>query len=205
MAIFFNHGQCCCAGSRLFVHEDIYDKFIEKFKEAAGAIKIGDPLLGENTHGPLVDKLQFDRVMSFIDAGKKGGATCEVGGDQVGSVGYFVPPTLFTNVTDDMSIAKEEIFGPVVCALKFKTEEEVIERANNTSYGLAAAVHTNNIRVANRMTAALEAGTVWVNCYNVFFNQVPFGGYKQSGIGREMGEYALQEYTQVKSVISHIG
>jgi len=203
MAIYFNHGQCCCAGSRLFVHEDIYDKFIEKFKEHAAAIKVGDPLQAENTHGPLVDKLQFDRVMSFIEAGKKAGAVCEIGGDRVGDAGFFVPPTLFSNVTDDMSIVREEIFGPVVCAMKFKTEEEVIARANDTPYGLAAAIHTTDLRTASRLTAALEAGTVWVNCYNVFFHQVPFGGYKQSGIGRELGEYALQEYTQVKAVITN--
>jgi len=204
LGIFFNHGQCCCAGSRLFVHEDIYDEFIKKFKENASSIKIGDPLQADTQHGPLVDNIQFERVLGFIQKGKDEGATCEVGGDRVGTDGYFVPPTLFTGVTDDMTIAKEEIFGPVVVALKFKTEEEVIQRANNTNYGLAAAVHTKDFATANRVARALEAGTVWINCYNMFFNQVPFGGYKASGVGREMSEYALQEYTQVKAVIASL-
>eukprot|EP01127_Copromyxa_protea_P001350 TRINITY_DN11368_c0_g1_i1.p1 TRINITY_DN11368_c0_g1~~TRINITY_DN11368_c0_g1_i1.p1 ORF type:complete len:493 (-),score=149.44 TRINITY_DN11368_c0_g1_i1:25-1503(-) len=200
IGIFFNHGQCCCAGSRLFIHEDIYDEFIEKFKAHAATIKIGDPLQPETGHGPLVDNLQFERVLSYIQKGKDEGATVVFGGERHGTEGYFVPPTLFSNVTDDMTIVKEEIFGPVVCALKFKTEEEVIERANNTEYGLAAAVHTNDLKLANRVSRALEAGTVWVNCYNMFFNQMPFGGYKTSGIGRENSEYALLEYSQVKSV-----
>jgi aldehyde dehydrogenase (NAD+) len=204
MGIYFNHGQCCCAGSRLFVHEDIYDEFIKKFKESASKIKLGDPLSPDSQHGPLVDNLQFERVLGFIQKGKEEGATIEVGGERVGSEGYFVPPTLFTGVTDDMTIAKEEIFGPVVCALKFKTEEEVIERANNTSYGLAAAVHTKDFATANRVSRALEAGTVWINCYNMFFHQIPFGGFKTSGIGREMSEYALQEYTQVKAVVASL-
>jgi aldehyde dehydrogenase (NAD+) len=204
IGIFFNQGQCCCAGSRMFVHEAIYDEFIRKFKENASAIKIGDPLRPESQHGPLVDNLQFDRVQHYIQKGKEEGATIEVGGERVGEEGYFIPPTLFTGVTDEMTIAKEEIFGPVVCALKFKTEEEVIERANNTAYGLAAAVHTQNLSTALRVSRALEAGTVWINCYNVFFHQVPFGGYKASGVGREMSEYALQEYSQVKAVISSL-
>jgi aldehyde dehydrogenase (NAD+) len=204
IGIFFNQGQCCSAGSRMFIHEAIYDEFIRKFKENASAIKIGDPLRPESQHGPLVDNLQFDRVQNYIQKGKEEGATIEVGGERVGEEGYFIPPTLFTGVTDEMTIAKEEIFGPVVCALKFKTEEEVIERANNTPYGLAAAVHTQNISTALRVSRALEAGTVWINCYNVFFHQVPFGGYKASGVGREMSEYALQEYSQVKAVISSL-
>jgi len=153
---------------------------------------------------PLVDKLQFDRVMGYIEKGKKEGATLETGGVQVGTEGYFVGPTLFTGIKDNMTIATEEIFGPVVCALKFKTEEEVIARANDTQYGLGAAVHTKDIRLASRMVNSIESGTVWVNCYNVFMDQLPFGGYKQSGIGRELGEYALREYTQIKTVISCI-
>ena len=178
IGIFFNHGQVCTAGSRVFVQEEIYDAFVQKFKEQTAAIKVGDPMLSESEHGPLVDQIQFDRVMGFIKQGADSGATCEVGGTRLGSEGFFVAPTLFTNVTDDMAIAREEIFGPVVVALKFKTVEEVIERANNTTYGLAAAVHTNNLKLANKVTNELAAGTVWVNCYNTFFHQMPFGGFK---------------------------
>jgi len=160
--------------------------------------------LRESEHGPIVDKIQFDKVLGFIQDGLDNGATCEVGGTRLGNEGFFVAPTIFTNVTDSMKIAREEIFGPVASILKFKTVEEVIERANNTYYGLAAAIHTNNLKLATRMTNELAAGTVWVNCYNTFFNQMPFGGYKGSGIGRELGESALYEYVQVKSVISNL-
>jgi len=204
MGIFFNQGQCCCAGSRVFVHEDIYDAFVEKFQQSAKAIKLGDPSATESQAGPLVDKLQFDRVLGYIQKGVEGGAKCVVGGKRFGNEGYFVEPTLFVEVKDDMQIAKEEIFGPVICAMKFKTIEEVVERANNTNYGLAAAVHTTNHSTAVKVSNLLEAGTVWINCYNLFFNQLPFGGYKTSGLGREGAEYALQEYTQVKTVISMI-
>jgi len=205
IGIFFNHGQCCCAGSRLFVHEDIYDQFIAKFQEAATKIKIGSQLSPDSEHGPLVDNLQYERVLGYINKGKEEGAKVVVGGGKLeGSEGFFVMPTLFTDVTDEMTIAKEEIFGPVVCALKFKTEEEVIRRANNTPYGLAAALHTKDLGTATRVSRALEAGTVWINCYNIFSHQVPFGGYKQSGIGRELSEYALTEYTQVKAVITNL-
>lgn len=204
MGIYFNQGQCCCAGSRVYVQEEIYDAFIEKFKAKAAAIKLGDPSATDSQAGPLVDKIQFDRVLGYIQKGLDGGATCSVGGKKFGEAGYFVQPTLFTDVTDDMVIAKEEIFGPVVVAMKFKTIEEVIERANNTTFGLAAAIHSTNHKTIIKVSNALEAGTVWVNCYNLFLNQTPFGGYKTSGIGRELSEYALQEYTQVKSVISHI-
>jgi len=202
--IFFNHGQCCTAGSRVFVHEDIYDEFIKRFKEESLKHVIGDPLQATTTHGPLVDKIQHDRVLKYIEQGKQAGAFCEFGGSRHGDKGYFVLPTLFSSVSDDMVIAKEEIFGPVACAMKFKTEEEVIERANNTSYGLAAAVHTKDVRIANRIANKLEAGTVWINCYNSTFDQMPFGGYKGSGLGRELSEYALQEYTQVKSIINNL-
>jgi len=205
IGIFFNHGQCCCAGSRLFVHEDIYDQFIAKFQAAATNIKIGSQLSPDSEHGPLVDNLQYERVLGYIQKGKEEGAKVVVGGGKVeGSEGFFVLPTLFTEVTDEMTIAKEEIFGPVVCALKFKTEEEVIRRANNTPYGLAAAVHTKDLGTATRVSRALEAGTVWINCYNIFSHQVPFGGYKQSGVGRELSEYALAEYTQVKAVFTNL-
>jgi len=202
--IFFNCGQCCTAGSRMFVHEDIYDTFIAKFKENASKIRVAHAFDEEVLHGPVVDKIQFDRILGYIQKGKEDGAKIEVGGNQVGNQGFFIEPTLFTGVTDAMTIAKEEIFGPVVCAMKFKTVEEVIERANDTPYGLAAAIHTKDIRLATRVMNSLDAGTVWINCYNVFLDQVPFGGYKQSGIGRELGEYALREYSQIKTVISAI-
>lgn len=141
-------------------------------------IKIGDPLSPDTEFGPLVDKTQFDRVLGYIQEGIKAGAKCEMGGKAIGEQGFFVEPTFFTNVTDDMKIAKEEIFGPVACILKFKTVDEVIERANATSFGLAAGVHTNNIKVATKVANELEAGTVWINLYNTCYNQVPFGGYK---------------------------
>jgi len=204
IGIFFNHGQCCCAGSRLYVHEDVYDQFIAKFIENAKTTSVGDPFDPEVTHGPIVDELQFKRVLNFLDLGVQEGAKVEFGGKQLDREGYFIPPTLFTNVTDEMAIAKQEIFGPVVCAMKFKTIEEVSARANDSNYGLAAAVHTKDLRTAMRMQSELEAGTVWINCYNTFFNSAPFGGYKESGIGRELGEYALAEYTQIKSIITNI-
>jgi aldehyde dehydrogenase (NAD+) len=200
MGIFFNHGQTCCAGSRLFVQEEIYDTFVKKFEAMTAEMKIGDPSKAETSLGPLVDIIQFDRVMGYIQKGKEGGATCNMGGERHGEEGFFVKPTIFSDVTDDMVIAKEEIFGPVVVIMKFKTLEEVIERANDTPFGLAAAIHTSNHNTAIKVSNALEAGTVWINCYNMFFNQNPFGGYKTSGLGRELGEYALSEYTQVKSV-----
>jgi aldehyde dehydrogenase (NAD+) len=178
VGIFFNHGQVCTAGSRVFVHEDIYDAFVEKFKAKAGSIRVGDPLLSQSEHGPLVDKIQYDRVLHYIKDGVDAGATCEVGGCHLGTEGYFVAPTLFTNVHDSMKIAREEIFGPVVVAMKFKTVEEVIARANDTNYGLAAAIHTNDMKLATKVINELAAGTVWVNCYNTFFHQMPFGGFK---------------------------
>jgi len=204
MGIFFNQGQCCCAGSRLFIHGDIYDQFVAKFTEAAKTWPVGNPLDKTTLHGPLVDELQYKRVLGYLEKGKAEGATCVVGGNKIDRPGFFVQPTLFTNVSDNMTIAKEEIFGPVVCAFKFKTIEEVVERANNTTYGLAAAIHTTNISTALKVQTLLEAGTVWVNCFNIFFSSVPFGGYNQSGIGRELGEYGLRENTQIKTVTTAI-
>jgi len=198
--IFFNHGQCCCAGSRIYVHESIYDVFVEKFKARTEKIRLGDPLDPKTEHGPLVDKLQFDRVLGYIEKGKKEGAKVAMGGLRHGNEGYFIAPTLFTEVQENFTIAREEIFGPVACAIPFKTIDEVIEKANDSTYGLAAAVHTRSLEIANKMAAALEVGTVWINCYNVFNDQMPFGGYKTSGNGRELGEYGLLEYLQVKSV-----
>lgn len=198
--IYFNHGQCCCAGSRIFVQEGIYDKFVEAFKKRSEANKVGDPFAEDTFQGPQVSQLQYDRIMGYIKAGKDEGATIETGGGRHGDKGYFIQPTIFSNVTPKMKIAQEEIFGPVCTIAKFKTEEEVIEAAHDTTYGLAAAVHTNNLNTAIRVSNALKAGTVWVNCYNMLHWQLPFGGYKESGLGRELGEAALANYTQNKSV-----
>ncbi|KAL4973301.1 aldehyde dehydrogenase [Aspergillus desertorum] len=203
--IFFNHGQCCCAGSRILVQEGIYDKFVARFKERAAQNKVGNPFEQDTFQGPQVSQLQFDRIMEYINHGKQAGATVAVGGDRHGQEGYFIQPTVFTDVTSDMKIAKEEIFGPVVTIQKFKDEAEAIKIGNSTEYGLAAAVHTKNVNVAIRVSNALKAGTVWINNYNMIFYQAPFGGFKQSGLGRELGSYALENYTQVKTVHYRLG
>lgn len=203
--IYYNHGQCCCAGSRIYVQEGIYDKFVEAFKKRAQENKVGDPFHPETFQGPQVSKLQYDRIMGYIEEGKKEGATVETGGERHGEKGYFIQPTIFSNVTQDMKIMKEEIFGPVAAIAKFKTEEEVIELGNDSNYGLAAAVHTKDLNTAIRVSNALHAGTVWVNCSVLLSHQLPFGGYKESGIGRELGEAALANYTQTKSVAIRLG
>jgi aldehyde dehydrogenase (NAD+) len=198
--IYYNHGQCCCAGTRIFVQEGIYDKFLEKFKERAAQNVVGDPFDEKTFQGPQVSQLQFDRIMGYIKAGKEEGATIEIGGERHGDKGYFIKPTIFSNVRSDMKIMQEEIFGPVCAIAKFKDEEDVIAQSNDSSYGLASAVHTTNLNTALRVSNALKAGTVWVNCYNLLHQALPFGGYKESGIGRELGEAALANYTQNKSV-----
>ena len=200
LGLFFNQGQCCCAGSRLFVEEKIHDKLVDRLLEKAKQQKLGDPFDAATTQGPQVSQEQMDRVLGYIEHGNKEGAHCLTGGKRFGKRGYFVEPTLFTGVTDEMKIAKEEIFGPVMNVLKFKNLDEVVERSNRTAYGLAAAVWTKDISKAHRIANSLRAGTVWVNCYDVFDAAAPFGGYKQSGIGRELGEYALELYTEVKTV-----
>lgn len=162
--IYFNHGQCCCAGSRIYVQEGIYDKFITAFKKRAEENSVGDPFDEKTFQGPQVSQLQFDRIMGYIDEGKKDGATIETGGVRHGDKGYFIKPTIFSNVTPDMKIMQEEIFGPVCAIAKFKDEEEVIKLGNNSTYGLAAAVHTNDLNTAIRVSNNLKAGTVWVNC-----------------------------------------
>jgi aldehyde dehydrogenase (NAD+) len=198
--LFFNQGQCCCAGSRLFVEERVHEQFVHKVLERVKKQKVGDPFDPDTTQGPQVSQEQMDRILGFIDAGKKEGAKLLCGGKRIGDRGYFVEPTVFTGVTDDMKIARDEIFGPVMNILRFKDIDEVIRRGNQTYYGLAAAVWTRDIAKAHRLSGALRAGTVWVNCYDVFDAAAPFGGYKMSGIGRELGEYALQLYTEVKTV-----
>ncbi|HEX4591833.1 MAG TPA: aldehyde dehydrogenase family protein, partial [Gemmataceae bacterium] len=200
LGLFFNQGQCCCAGSRLFVEEKVHDKLVDKLLQKAKQQKLGDPFDPETTQGPQVSQEQMERILGYVEHGNKEGAQCLIGGKRFGDKGYYVEPTLFAGVTDEMKIAKEEIFGPVMQVMKFKDVDEVIERGNRTTYGLAAAVWTKDITKAHRMANSLRAGTVWVNCYDVFDAAAPFGGFKQSGIGRELGEYALELYTEVKTV-----
>src|SRR5271170_7318843 len=204
MGLFANQGQSCCAGSRVFVEETIYDHFVEKSAVRARRRRVGDPFESTTDQGPLVDCAQFDRVMNYIESGRREGATLACGGDRVGERGYFIQPTVFADVEDGMKIAREEIFGPVMSIISFKSLEEVVARANRTKYGLAAAVWTRDIKKALAVSNGVRAGTVWINCYNVMDTRSPFGGFKQSGIGRELGEYGLQQYTQVKSVIAKL-
>eukprot|EP00243_Klebsormidium_subtile_P004722 TRINITY_DN18879_c0_g1_i1.p1 TRINITY_DN18879_c0_g1~~TRINITY_DN18879_c0_g1_i1.p1 ORF type:complete len:496 (+),score=204.07 TRINITY_DN18879_c0_g1_i1:148-1635(+) len=201
-ALFFNQGQCCCAGSRTFVHESIYDKYVEKAVARAQRRKVGDPFEAASEQGPQVDGEQMTKILGYIAAGQKEGAKLATGGKRVGDKGFYIEPTIFTDVADDMSIAKEEIFGPVMCAFKFKTLEEVVERANRSCYGLAAGIFTKNLDTAHYLSRALRVGTVWINTFDNFDASIPFGGYKMSGIGREHGEYALENFTQVKAVVT---
>ncbi|OKL59291.1 Aldehyde dehydrogenase [Talaromyces atroroseus] len=203
--IYFNHGQCCCAGSRVLVHEAIYEKFLEAFKARANKNKVGDPFAEGTFQGPQVSQLQFDRIMGYIEDGKKAGARVITGGERQGTTGYYIKPTIFADVTGEMKIVQEEIFGPVCTIQKFKDEEEAIKLANATTYGLAAGIHTKDLNTTIRVANAIKAGTVWVNQYNNTHYQTPFGGYKESGIGRELGQYALENYTQVKAVRIYLG
>lgn len=194
-------GQCCCAATRTFVHESIYDKFVAKSREHAAKRKVGDPFDENTIQGPQIDEIQYKRVLSFIEQGKKEGAKVEFGGGPVeGTKGYFVQPTIFSNVTDDMTIAKEEIFGPVQQLLKFKTLDEVIKRANNTKYGLGAGILTKDVEKAMQFAQGVRSGSVWINCYDIVSVQTPFGGFKMSGHGRELGEDGIKEYCEVKTV-----
>ncbi|XP_053318350.1 aldehyde dehydrogenase family 1 member A3 [Spea bombifrons] len=198
--VFFNQGQCCTAASRVFVEESIYPEFVRRSVEYAKRRHVGDPFDSKTEQGPQIDQEQFNKVLEFIQSGKEEGAKLECGGSAIGDRGFFIKPTVFSEVSDDMRIAKEEIFGPVQAILKFRNVEEVITRANNTEYGLTAAVFTRSLDKAISVASALQSGTVWVNCYNALHAQTPFGGYKMSGNGRELGEYALTEYTEVKTV-----
>jgi aldehyde dehydrogenase (NAD+) len=200
MGVFVNQGQSCCAGSRVFVEEKIYQQFVEKSVARARKRRVGDPLDPTTEQGPQVDQSQFDSVMGYIESGRSDGATLACGGEPVGNRGYFIQPTVFADVQDEMKIARQEIFGPVMSVIVFKDVDEVIARANRTDYGLAAGVWTRDIKKAHAVANAMRAGTVWVNCYHVLDTRAPFGGFKQSGIGRELGEYGLQEYTEVKTV-----
>jgi aldehyde dehydrogenase (NAD+) len=198
--LFFNQGQCCTAGSRLFVEEKCYDEFVAKTVERVKRRSVGDPFDSNTEQGPQVDREQFDKVMGYIESGMREGAEILYGGSRVGDRGYFIQPTVFANVGDEMKIAREEIFGPVMSIIKFKDIDDVVQRANNTIYGLAAAVWTKDISKAHAIAHSLRAGTVWINCYDVFDAAAPFGGFKQSGMGRELGEYGLQQYTEIKTV-----
>src|SRR5690349_12840028 len=199
-ALFFNQGQCCCAGSRLFVEEKVYDEFVERSTERAKRRVVGNPLDKKTEQGPQVDKDQFDKVLGYVESGKKEGAKLQCGGERVGEHGYFVAPTVFADVQDEMKIAQEEIFGPVMSIMKFKDMDDLVDRANKTIYGLAAAVWTHDIGKAHHIANNVRAGTVWVNCFDVFDAAAPFGGFKQSGLGRELGEYGLQQYSEIKTV-----
>ena len=200
-AIFFNHGQCCCAGSRLLVEREIFDDVVEGVAERAKKIRLGPGLDPGTEMGPLVSEEQLVRVTHYLNQGKQDGACYLAGGARSGERGYFVQPTVVKDTNPRMSIVREEIFGPVVVAEPFSRTEDLISRANATQYGLAAGVWTRDIAKAHRIAAALRAGTVWVNCYNVFDAALPFGGYKQSGWGREMGHEVLEHYTETKAVV----
>ena len=199
-AIFFNHGQCCCAGSRLYIEKKVFDKVVDGVAEEAKKIKVGSGFEPSSDMGPLVSKEQLDRVCGYLEAGFAEGAKAVVGGSKHGDRGYFVKPTVLVNTNENMKVVREEIFGPVVTAMPFSDPSEVVPKANDSVYGLAAGVWTKDIQKAHRLAAELRAGTVWVNCYNIFDAALPFGGYKQSGWGREMGHEVLEAYTETKAV-----
>jgi phenylacetaldehyde dehydrogenase len=201
-AIFFNHGQCCCAGSRLFAHESIFDRVVEGVSDIASKIRVGAGLDPQTEMGPLVSEEQFQKVTGYIDSGLSEGARATAGGKKAAERGYFVQPTVLTRTTPEMKVVKEEIFGPVVCAVPFTDTDldRIAREANDTPYGLAASVWTRDISIANKMAKRIRSGTVWINCHNVFDAALPFGGYKQSGWGREMGSEVLNNYTEVKAV-----
>jgi aldehyde dehydrogenase (NAD+) len=200
LGIYYNSGEVCCAGSRVYVEESIYDKFIEEFKAASESIKVGDPFDESTFQGAQTSQMQLNKILKYVDIGKNEGATLITGGERLGSKGYFIKPTVFGDVKEDMRIVKEEIFGPVVTVTKFKSADEVINMANDSEYGLAAGIHTSNINTALKVADRVNAGTVWINTYNDFHHAVPFGGFNASGLGREMSVDALQNYLQVKAV-----
>ncbi|XP_074584177.1 aldehyde dehydrogenase family 2 member C4-like [Curcuma longa] len=201
-AVFFNKGEVCVAASRIYVQEGIYDDFVKKAAETVGDWIVGDPFDPHVHQGPQVDKEQFEKVLRYIEHGKREGATIVAGGKPCGENGYYIEPTIFVDVKEDMLIAKEEIFGPVMSLMKFKTMEEAIEKANNTRYGLAAGVVTKNLDIANRMARSIHAGSIWINCYFAFDNDCPFGGFKMSGFGKDLGMHSIDKYLRVKSVVT---
>src|SRR5215471_14359940 len=204
-AIFFNHGQCCNAGSRLYVERRVYDEVVSGVAEAASQIKVGPGMDPETMMGPLISDEQFTKVLGYLESGRADGAQAVVGGARVGDRGYFVAPTVLTNTTPDMKVEREEIFGPVVAAIPFDDPAEIVPVANDTNYGLAAGVFTRDISKAYQTAKRLRAGTVRINTYHVFDAAMPFGGYKESGWGREMGHQVLESYLETKSVITQLG
>ena len=200
MGVYFNSGQVCCAGTRIFVQRDRYDEVVDKLANFSRNVSLGDPFDPTSTLGPLVSREQFDRVKRYLEIGKKEGAKLAAGGETGGGKGYFVIPTLFADVKNEMQIAREEIFGPVGVAIAFKDETDAVFQGNHTDYGLSAAVWTRDVSRAHKVARSLKAGTVWINCFNQLDPISPFGGYKQSGFGRELGKYAIDLYTQIKSV-----
>jgi phenylacetaldehyde dehydrogenase len=200
MAIFFNSGQVCTAGSRLYVHRRIFDRVLEGLGAAANGIRLGPGLDQATQMGPLVSKEQQERVLGFIESGRKQGASVLAGGEAPSHPGYFVRPTVLVNVRPEMRVVREEIFGPVLVAQRFDELDEVVKAANDSPYGLGASIWTNNLSAAHRLVPRIKAGTVWVNCHNMVDPNMPFGGFKQSGIGREHGRAAMDLYTEQKSV-----
>lgn len=198
--IFYNSGEVCCAGSRVYIQEDIYDAFVEKFVAAANSVKVGNPFDEDTFQGAQNSYNQLNKIMNYIEQGKKDGATLLFGGERTTEKGFFVKPTIFGDVTEDMKIVKEEIFGPVITVHKFKTTDEVVKLANDSEYGLAAGIQSSNVNTCMDVSRRLKAGTIWVNTYNDFHPMVPFGGFGASGMGREMGSQVLDNYTQVKAV-----
>ena len=203
-AIFFNHGQCCVAGSRLFVQQSRFDEVVDGVAEIAKSIRLGPGMESGTQMGPLVSEEQLQRVTGYLEAGRSEGATTVTGGSRHGEHGYFVEPTVLTNTSPQMSVVREEIFGPVVVAAPFSDLDEIAALANDTDYGLGAGIWTRDISKAHALAKKIRAGTVWINCYNVFDAALPFGGYKQSGWGREMGHEALEAYTEVKAVTTQL-
>ncbi len=198
--IFYGKGEVCAAGSRLFVEERVHDQFMEKLLERTRKLEPGDPLHPKTRLGALVSRTQMERVLGYVESGRGEGAKAVLAGERHGERGFFVKPTIFDGVTPNMRIAQEEIFGPVLSTLVFRDQEELIEKANATIYGLAAAIWTRDVGRAHRLVREIQAGTIWINSYNMLSEQSPFGGYKQSGFGRELGKYGIDLYTQVKSV-----
>lgn len=198
--IFINQGQCCFAGSRILVQEDVFDEFLELFVAETKKIVLGDPFDQHTVQGPQINKSQFEKVLNYIKTGQDEGAKLALGGKRWGDKGYYIEPTILTHCTRKMRVMQEEIFGPVVVIVTFKTIEEAIEIANDSNYGLAGGVYTSDLDTAITVSNEIQAGTIWVNCYSIIDQSTPFGGYKQSGFGKTLGKHALQEYTQVKSV-----